>query len=164
MEPLQASMITYKHQLQKGDIVRAYRGLMAYMQDLRTHFAKTYPDYFVSGSLYTGYMDMTYFAVSPPALKQRSLKAAIVFVHEPFRFEVWLSGANRQIQAEWWKVIKTSGWDTYSVVPVISGSDAIVEHVLLQDPDFGDLPALTAEIERGTMHFIRDVVAFLSSH
>lgn len=164
MESLQASMITYKHQLQKGDIVRAYRGLMAYMQDLRTHFAKTYPDYFVSGSLYTGYMDMTYFAVSPPALKQRSLKAAIVFVHEPFRFEVWLSGANRQIQAEWWKVIKTSGWDTYSVVPVISGSDAIVEHVLLQDPDFGDLPALTAEIERGTMHFIRDVVAFLSSH
>ncbi len=164
MEPLQASMITYKHQLQKGDIVRAYRGLMAYMQDLRTHFAKTYPDYFVSGSLYTGYMDMTYFAVSPPALKQRSLKAAIVFVHEPFRFEVWLSGANRQIQAEWWKVIKTSGWDTYSVVPVISGSDAIVEHVLLQDPDFGDLPALTAEVERGTMHFIRDVEAFLSSH
>ena len=164
MESLQASMITYKHQLQKGDIVRAYRGLMAYMQDLRTHFAKTYPDYFVSGSLYTGYMDMTYFAVSPPALKQRSLKAAIVFVHEPFRFEVWLSGVNRQIQAEWWKVIKTSGWDTYSVVPVISGSDAIVEHVLLQDPDFGDLPALTAEVERGTMHFIRDVEAFLSSH
>ena len=164
MESLQASMITYKHQLQKGDIVRAYRGLMVYMQDLRTHFAKTYPDYFVSGSLYTGYMDMTYFAVSPPALKQRSLKAAIVFVHEPFRFEVWLSGVNRQIQAEWWKVIKTSGWDTYSVVPVISGSDAIVEHVLLQDPDFGDLPALTAEVERGTMHFIRDVEAFLSSH
>ncbi len=71
MESLQASMTTYKQQLQKGDIVRAYRELMAYMLCLRTHFAKTYPDYFVSGSLYTGYMDMTYFAVSPPALNSR---------------------------------------------------------------------------------------------
>ena len=164
MASLQASMITYKHQLQKGDIVRAYRGLMAYMQDLRTHFAKTNPDYFVSGSLYTGYMDMTYFAVSPPEFKQRSLKAAIVFVHESFRFEVWLSGANRQVQAEWWKEIKASGWDTYSVVPVITGSDAILEHVLVQDPDFDDLSALTAQIERGTLNFIKDVETYLSSH
>ena len=163
MATLQASMIEYKNQLQNGNIVRAYRGLMAYMQDLRTHFAKTYPDYFVSGSLYTGFMDMTYFAVSPPALKQRSLKAAIVFVHEAFRFEVWLSGANRQIQAERWKVIKTSGWDTYSVVPVITGSDAIVEHVLVAEPNFDDLPALTDRIERGTLRFIHEVEAYLTS-
>ena len=164
MESLQASMTTYKQQLQKGDIVRAYRELMAYMLCLRTHFAKTYPDYFVSGSLYTGYMDMTYFAVSPPALKQRNLKAAIVFVHETFRFEVWLSGVNRQVQTEWWKLIKASGWDQYRAVPIITGSDAILEHVLVAEPDFDDLPALTAQLESGTLQFIWDVETFLSTH
>ena len=32
------------------------------------------------------------------------------------------------------------------------------------DPDFGDLEALTAQIEAGTMRFIRDVEGFLARY
>ena len=99
MGTFQECMVEYKSQLAKGIIQQAYRGLMDYFSDLRTHFQKRFSETEVSGGVYFGYMDMTYFAVIPAFLKQRKLKIAIVFLHEAFRFEVWLSGYNRQVQA-----------------------------------------------------------------
>lgn len=62
MEPFHEYMDEYKKQLEKGDIKKAYRGLLEYMMELRTHFHNSFPDYFVSSSLYNGFMDMTYFS------------------------------------------------------------------------------------------------------
>ena len=82
------NMLEYRKQLEKGTIKEAYRGLMDYIMELRSYFEKKYPDYFVSGSVYFGYMDMTYFSFFPESLKLLKLKVAIVFVHDTFRFEV----------------------------------------------------------------------------
>ena len=90
MESFHEFVNEYRKQLEKGAIQKAYKGLMEYIMTLRTHFKNKYPDYLVSGSIYYGYMDMTYFAFSPKSLKDRNLKIAIVFVYNPFRFEVWL--------------------------------------------------------------------------
>ena len=155
------SMLELKKQLEKGSIQKAYLGLMEYFMDLRTHFQKKYPDHFVSGSLYYGYMDMTYFAFISPSLKERKLKPAIVFVYDTFRFEVWLAAANKQVQSKYWELIKDSGWDKYRLVPTIKGYDSIIEAVLVEEPDFSDLDALTEQIERGTLNFIEDVEKFL---
>ncbi len=152
----------YRRQLEKGTIQKAYRGLMEYLMGLRTHFADRYPDFSVSGSVYYGYMDMTYFAFSPPPLRDRKLKIAIVLVHEGCRFEVWLSAYNKQIQAEYWKLFKQSNWKKYRVVTTLKGSDSIVESVLVAEPDFSDLDALTAEIEQGALEFASDIAGFLS--
>jgi hypothetical protein len=59
MESFHESMLEYRRQLEKGIIQGAYRGLMAYFNDLRSYFKKKYPDYLVSGRDYYGYMDMT---------------------------------------------------------------------------------------------------------
>ena len=156
------NMSEYKKQLEKGAIQQAYKGLLEYIMDLRTHFQGKYPDYFVSGSIYYGYMDMTYFSFFPNSLKQRKLKVAIVFVHEAFRFEVWLAGYNKQVQTKYWKLFKDSGWNKHHIVPTTKGVDAIVESVLVESPDFSDLDALTKQIESATLKFIRDVESFLS--
>jgi hypothetical protein len=155
-------MNEYKKQLKKGDIQAAYQGLMAYVRDLRSHFKNTYPDYFVSSNIYYGYMDMTHFSFSPESFKRRKLKIAIVFIHDTFRFEVWLGGYNKQVQSEYWKLFKESGWKKYHVVSTIKGVDSIVEYILVDNPDFSDLDSLTREIERGTLKFINDVEAFIS--
>lgn len=164
METFHESMQEYKKQLMKGAIQEAYRGLMAYIMDLRTSFKNKYPEYFVSGSIYYGYMDMTYFSFIPESLKHRNLKIAIVFVHESFRFEVWLAGYNKTVQTEYWKLFKESDWDKYRLVSTTKGADAIIEHILVDDPDFSDLDALTGQIERETLMFISDVEAFLSKN
>lgn len=159
--PFQQYMNEYRKQLEKGSIKAAYRGLMDYMNSLRAHFTSKCPDYFVSG-LYFGYMDMTYFALIPKSLKRRKLKIAIVFNHEAFRFEAWLSGYNKAIQAKYWKQIKQSSLSKYRQPASTKGADSIVECDLVENPDFGDLDALTRQIESGTLKFIGDVEGFLS--
>ncbi len=161
MASLQESVQEYKKQLRKGVIQQAYRGLMEFMGSLRARFAKKYPDYSVSGSLYFGYMDMTYFSVISPALKERGLKIAVVFLHGECRFEAWLSGVNRGVQARYWQFIKESGWDQYPLVPDPKDADAILTHFLADSPDFSDMDMLTGEIETGTLAFLRDVERFL---
>jgi len=69
MSPLQDYMNEYRKQMDKGIIQKAYKGLMEYILDLRTHFQNKYPDYIVSGNIYHGYLDMTYFSFFPQTLK-----------------------------------------------------------------------------------------------
>ena len=157
-------MDEYRKQMQKGDIAEAYKGLMDYIMNLRTHFQNKYPDYFVSGSIYYGYMDMTYFSFFPESLKNRKLKIGIVFIHETCRFEVWLFGYNKQVQAKYWKLIKESDWKKYHIPSTTKGNDSIIESILVDKPDFSDLDTLTKQIEKGTLKFIEDVENFLSIH
>jgi hypothetical protein len=155
-------MAEYRKQMEKGDIKHAYQGLMEYIMGLRTLFAKIYPDYVVSGSIYYGYMDMTYFSFFPKALKLRQLKVAIVFLHDTFKFEAWLAGSNKRIQTQYWKLFKDISRDGFRVPSTIEGVDSIVESVLVENPDFGDLNTLTKQIEKGTLRFIQDVETVLS--
>ena len=157
-------MKEYKKQMEKGVIQRAYQGLIDYIMGLRSYFEKKYPDYSVSGSVYFGYMDMTYFSFFPKSLKLRRLKVGIVFVHRTFRFEVWLFGYNKGVQAKYWKLFKESGWNKYLIPSTTKGVDSIVEGILVENPNFSDLEALTAQIEKGAVKFIEDIDDFLSKH
>ena len=162
MKPFHEYMHEYRKQMAKGDIREAYKGLMDYIAELRLYFKNKYPDYIVSGSVYPGYMDMTYFSFFPESLKRRKLKVAIVFLHDTCRFEVWLAGYNKQVQTRYWKLFKESGWNTYRIPPTVKGVDSILEYIVVENPDFRDLDTLTKQIERGTLTFIRDVENFLS--
>ena len=164
MGSFQASMHEYKQQLEKGHIQKAYRGLMDYFGELRSHLKNKYPQYSVSSAVYYGFMDMTYFSFTPLSIKRRNLKIPVVFVHEAFRFEVWLAGVNRDVQAKYWKLIKENDWNKYHISSNPRGVDYIVDHILIDDPDFSDLDTLTKQIERGTLEFISDVEGFLSNH
>ncbi len=164
MGSLTEYMNEYRKQLEKGDIQKAYKGLMEDIMSLRTYFQNKYPDYFVSGNIYYGYMDMTYFSFSPKSLKERNLKIAIVFIYDTFKFEVWLSGYNRNVQKQYWKLLKESGWNKYRIVPQDKGVDSILEHTLDDNPNFGNTDKLTEKIENGTLNFIKDIEDFLLKH
>ena len=161
MESFHDYMMEYRKQLRKGAIQEAYRGLMEYFNSLKLYFKNKHPDHSVSGSVYYGYMDMTYFSFFPKSLKRRKLKIAIVFLHEAFRFEVWLAAVNKKVQTKYWKLVKESDWNKYRVPSTTKGVDSIVEYVLVDNPDFGDLDALSKQIEKGTMEFVKNVEAFI---
>ena len=161
MESFHEYMNEYRKQIEKGAIKEAYKGLMEYIMDLRTHLKNKYPDYFVSSNIYYGYMDMTYFSFFPESLKRRKLKIAIVFIHDTFRFEVWLAGHNKQIQTKYWTLFKESIWNEYRIPSTTKGVDSIIEYILVDNADFSDLDTLTRQIERGTLNFIKDVENFL---
>jgi hypothetical protein len=148
-------------QLKYGSIQRAYRTLLSFMMRLQRYFKNKYPDSFVS-SLYQGYMDMTYFAVSPLSFKKHDLKCAIVFNYESFCFEAWLAGKNRNINKQYWDLFKDQKMPSYRIVTPGKGVDSIVEYDLVQGLDLSDTDALTTYIEMQTNEFIKNIEVILS--
>lgn len=161
MESFHEAMMEYKQQMKLGVVPQAYRGLMDYLLGLKTYLKTNHPDFNVSGSLYFGYMDMTYFSFFPDALKQKNLKAGLVFIHSTCQFEAWLFGVNKQVQKQYWQIIKESGWNQYSLVKTTQGEDAILTHVLTDAPNFDELEKLSNQIESGLLEFINNVVRFV---
>ena len=161
MESLHDLMMEYKKQMQLGVIPKAYLGLMEYLSKLKNYLKADHPDFEVSGSLYFGYMDMTYFSFFPASIKKRNLKTGIVFIHETCHFEVWLFGVNKKVQQETWEEMNDKRFVAYPLVETTKGHDAIIEHVLVKDPNFDDLDGLSKQIELGTMKFIKEIERFL---
>ncbi len=163
MKTLNDYVDEYKNQLEKGDIQIAYRSIMNFMMSLRAYFEKKYSEYYISGSIYYGYMDMTYFSFTPEVLKEKKLKIAIVFIHESVSFEVWLSGYNKSIQDKYWKYFKEKKLKKYHVPEDIKGKDSIVEYKIKEKADFNDLNKLTSKIEKEILLFIEDITAYLEN-
>jgi hypothetical protein len=149
--------------LGKGQIQKAYQGILSFMSALRTTLEKRYPDHAVS-TLYLGYMDMTYFAFTPADLKQKRLKIAIVYLHEGGTFEVWLGGSNRTVQAEVIEQVSLMPLDDHlRLSRVQPGVDSILEATLVQQPDFDHPEDLMQELEEKTVEFISHIRPLLET-
>lgn len=157
MKMLNEYIETYKKQLEIGDIQKAYKGLTEYMMSLKTYFANKYADLFHIGHFYQGYMDITYFTFTPESLKKEKLKIGIGFNHEKMQFGIWLSGQNKQIQSKYWEIFKGSDWDRYHIPETIEGNFAIIDYILIENPNFDDLGKLTEEIETKAIKFVDDI-------
>jgi len=154
-------MNTYRQLLGEGHLQVAYRGLMKYLSSLRTELKKRHPDFYVSSSVYTGYMDMSYFSFTPEAIKNKKLKIAILFNHENFHFEAWLVGVNKGVQKDYLKLLKERGLSKNQQVPMEKGIEAIAATTLIAEPDFDDLELLTNRIEKQSISFISEVEQLL---
>ncbi len=155
-------MIEYKRQMQDGTLRRAYVGLVDYIKGLRVHLKKSYPEYNVSGSIYQGFMDMTFFNMTPKELKEKRLKVAIVFLHESVSFEVWVTGENRQVQKKYSESLKGCDLKGYRLTLPGKGIDSIIEHTITASPDLSDTDALTIQIENEVLRFSKDIVSLVS--
>ncbi|WP_446786516.1 DUF7000 family protein [Macellibacteroides fermentans] len=151
----------YKIQLSKGFIQKAYKEIMSLMSDLRGYLAENYPDFAIS-SLYFGYMDMTYFAFTPTALRNRKLKVAIVFLHEECRFEVWLAANNREVQADYIELLHHKDTGKYNLSQIQPGVDSIIAASIVKQPDFDNLDELKRQIETKTLAFAEDMIQILN--
>lgn len=162
MKQLSDSIREYTRLLQSDTLITAYTGIIKYMSRLRTYFADKHPDLF-PGTFYPGYMDMTYFSLTPASIKNRKLKIAIVYLHKEARFEAWLGGVNRQVQSEYIERLEGRSLGRLHLSRVSPGVDSILEEVLVNDPDFDQPEALTQMIDEKTIAFIEDVLLMIET-
>lgn len=162
MSSVNDCVIEYVAQLRKGSIQKAYKEIMMFMSDLRTHLESSYSDHYVS-AVYFGYMDMTYFAFTPAVLKNMKLKIAVVFLHAECRFEVWLAGNNRQVQAEYIEFLENKDMGRYTLSEAAPGVDSIITSVIEEKPDFNNHDGLIKHIEEKTNEFIDDIKTILKA-
>ena len=159
MDSLGGCIRKYKDQVRSGEIVTAYRGIMKFMTDLKKRMGNHHPEGDLSSSIYFGHMDMTYFAFTPHHFSEKRLKFAIVFLHEYCRFEIWLTAGNKKIQRQY--KIELSDKDLGEFKIADDPSDAIIESVLTDAPDFDRPQSLMDLIEEGAMKFIKKIRAII---
>lgn len=151
----------FRRQLAKGMIQKGYRMVFDVLSLVRISLESKGAELSVSKNIYHGYLDMSYFAVTARSLDARKLKVAVVFNYGSFRFEIWLSAANKAIQKKYWTWFDTAGYSVHPRVPDIEGQDSILEKHLERDMDFNDPAALADMIAAETIGFIGDIEGFL---
>jgi hypothetical protein len=151
----------YSAQLGKGSIQKAYRGIMNFMSDMKGYLERKHPEY-SSSSLYLGYMDMTYFAFTPPALKEMKLKIAVVFLHEECRFELWLAASNRKVRSDYIEFLSTKDIGRYTLSQASPEVDSIIASIMVEQPDFDNPEKLKEKIQAGTIEFAGDMISILN--
>lgn len=161
MKSLNDLIKEYTVQLRKGDIQKAYKGIMTFMTRLKKHMGSKHPEY-AESALYFGYMDMTYFAFTPTELKERSLKIAVVYLHEQNRFEVWLGGSNRKVQAEYIELFTSKDIDYYKLSQALPSVDSIIEMQIVDQPDFEQAEDLMRKIESKTIEFANNIISIIA--
>lgn len=160
MESMNSLINEYTKELKKGQIQKAYRGIMTFMSSLKSYMEIKYPEY-ASSALYFGYMDMSYFAFTPMELKKKNLKIAVVYLHEQNRFEAWLGGTNRKVQAEYIEKLSRLDIGDYKLSKVNPGIDSIIELQVVEQPNFDQEEELMEKIESRTIEFASNILSML---
>ncbi|BDS13760.1 DUF7000 family protein [Aureispira anguillae] len=160
MENLNKYVSIYKEQLNKGDILIAYNGLIKFVMKLRTDFIKNLSDQYSFAGILHGYMDYTYFYYSNDFLKSKKLKLGLVLNHLEMKFEVWLLGNTIAIQKKYWELLKTTQWNKEKTeMPKYS----ILEATLVENPDFNNLNALAKQIETKMIQVSDEILGYLKT-
>ncbi len=160
MKTMNQLISDYTSCLRQGEIQIAYKAIMEFMNRLRSHYIKKHPDY-DTGSVYQGFMDMTYYSLGTKPLKDKGLKIAVVYLHEKGVFEVWLSARNREIAKQY----ESIGINTSSDILLFhdaGNQDAIVECTLTSAPDFEDQASLINIIEQNVQKFVAETANLLA--
>ena len=156
MKRLNKQIAAYTQQLRLGEIQMAYKGILAFIGKLRAAFIKKYPHYDVS-NIYQGYLDMSYFSLSTPLLKDNGLKIAIVYLHEKGTFEVWLSARNRDIARNHQAILDSLSGEI-NVFHDRNNQDAIAECILTGTPDFEEQAQLINSIDQSVEKFVAAII------
>lgn len=148
----------YKTQLGKGDIQKAYTGLVKYILHLKSYLSKRMGKQFTFGNVSPEYMDYTYFPFFDESLRNKELRFGIVLNHTEIRFELWLMGQNAKIQRKYWDILKATKWNKDQI---LMPKYSVLEAVLIENPDFNDPDTLSLNIEEKVNHITGEIIQFL---
>jgi len=151
------TLSSYKKQSSQCEAPLDYHELIKYMKELRAFFIKEYDPYFKEGNVYQGSPDFSYFSLTTAELKKQKLKFVIILNHKLLSFSICLSGQNKSIRKKYWQMFKDSDWNKYHLVESIDDSLSIIDHTIVENPDFSNRRTLTEQIEAESLKFINEL-------
>ncbi len=154
--------LSYHNRSVKQDHIQLnYHQLIGYMKKLRAFFHKEYASDFILGTIYQGNPDFSYFSLTTEELKKQKLKFVIIFNHKMMCFTICLSGQNKSIRKKYWEMFKGSNWSTYHLAESINSSLSIIDHEIIEKPNFDNIHILTKQVEAESLKFISEIRGIL---
>lgn len=159
---LSGCVAVYTDLAAQGDIARAYRAILSALTRFKSAWEAAHPADSV-GTLYQGYLDMSFVSVAPAALVDKRLKISLVFLHESGLFSLWLIAGNRAIQKSVSDSLKTIPLGPYARNHLAPGVDAIIAHDLPNPYSFDDPTVLDKMLMQAAETFTADMIAIVES-
>lgn len=156
-----ASLSDMKKQSADAQKSLSYHELIGIMKELKAYLLNGYMADFKFGNIYQGHEDFSYFSLTTSELRKQKLKFVIVLDHKQMRFDICLSGQNKNIRKKYWELFKGSDWDKYHLVESINESLYLMDHTLVEKPDFTNMTALKDQIEKESLKFINEIRTIL---
>lgn len=134
-----------------------YHDLINYMKELRAYFKKEYDTFFKLGSIYKESAEYSYFSLTTTELRKQKIKFVIILNLKQLSFSICLSGQNKSVRKKYWELFKNSDWNKYHLAESINNSLSILDHTIVEKPNFEEKRDLTEQIEKASMKFIHDL-------
>ncbi len=131
--------------------------LINFMKELRAFFSKEYELVFKLGDVYQGSSDFSYLSLTTEELKKQKLKFVIVLNLRTLSFSICLSGQNKAVRKKYWKIFNESDWKKYRLVESIDNSLYIVDHIIVNNPNFLNKRDLISQIELKSLAFMDEI-------
>lgn len=134
-----------------------YYELVNFMKYIRSYFIKNYESVYSVGKLNHSSKDYTYFSLTPDKFKKEKLKFVIILDHLQHCFTICLSGQNKDVRKQYWNIFKGSDWDKYHLAESIDNSLMIIDHTLVENPNFSNGEDLKTKIKKEASIFIQEM-------
>ena len=147
--------------ISQGEFPRAYRGIISALTAFKSSWEAVHSSDRV-GTLYQGYLDMSFVAVLPDALAAERLKISLVFLHPTGQFSLWLTAGNRVIQKSVSDALRAFPLGGYSLCALEPGVDAIISRDLPKPYPFDEPEQLNAFLMQAAESFRADMVSLIA--
>jgi len=127
------------------------------MKELRIHFHKEHESEFILGKINQTSKDYTYFSITTAELKKAKLKFVIILDHIMDCFTICLSGQNKSVRKKYWYIFKRSDYNKYHLAESMDKNLMIIDHTLVEQPDFNHSKNLTNRIEKESLIFMNEL-------
>ncbi len=156
MELNEEMLKEYARLMKNTDMQKGYQEFIRLFRYVHTELKRMMPEYTFTQNIAENRMDFAYFQASDAELKDRGLKLQVVFIHAECRFEVWLSGYNRQVQKRMRDIFVNAG------CPYELCTDPARNEYILHIPVSGDIPFWSAdEVIREAAAHMREIRAYV---
>lgn len=148
---------SYSRAVAGGEMPRAYRGILTALSQFQSAWEQAHPED-STGSLYQGYLDMSFLAVTPRDLAAKRLKISLVYLHAEGVFTLWLTAGNRAIQKRVSQALRAVPLKGYALTVLEPGVDAVIAKEIQKPYPFDEPARLTQYLLAQAEAFAADMI------
>lgn len=152
----------YKKIVQTTDIQLGYKELINSIKHLKSYLQKEMKNFIFSKNIVENNLEYTYFHFTNKELKSHGLKLVLVFTHKEFKFEIFLSGVNRQKQINFFNDIKDKKIK-YILSNNPSKTDYVLKYEINNNFNYETIEEISIDIYSDIQEFTKYILLLLKN-
>jgi hypothetical protein len=146
----------YKKLVKSTNLQKGYQEFIKFFKGLRSYLSGNMTEYKFTANIVENNMNYSYFQFIGSKLQSKKLKFVVVFIHNIFEYEIWLSGMNRKTQINYHTKLSNIKHD-YIMSPDPNRFDYILKCKLFDEVNYDNCEVIFDNARKNIILFINKV-------